>query len=263
VLLANKDILKIGPFSIEYEVIIQEVPEIQVQPQTRELPSKPLVEEVEIGEVPHPLIVDDKQVEAERAIPKPSPKKPPPPPDIPPKYPPEDASPELPEDALIPPGLSIHSTRLLNYLPDIYHTGFMSRFLALFEAIQVPIEWNIGNFDLFLSPKTAPVEFLPWAANLFRITFDPTWNEEQRRKLLGEAHMIFARRGTKWALSRILEIYIGDSPEITDQDENLDPFTFSIRLPVTQKESNPELIEAIIDANKPAHTTYELHYKRR
>jgi phage tail-like protein len=261
-LLSSKDIIKIGPFSIEYETIIQDVPEIQVQPPTRELPSKPLVEEVDIGEVPHPLIVDEKLVEAKPVIPEPGPKEPSPP-DIPPKFPLEDAPPELPDDAFFPPGLSMHSTRLLTYLPDIYHTGFMSRFLALFEAIQAPIEWNIGNFDLFLSPQTAPAEFLPWAANLFKITFDPTWNEDQRRKLIGEAHMIFARRGTKWALSRVLEIYLGTSPEITDQDENLDPFTFSIQLPVTKKASNPELIEAIIDANKPAHTTYKLSYKRR
>lgn len=265
VLLSSNDVLKIGPFSLEFQIIAKEEPKIQDQPPTKELPSKTIDEGLKIGEGPHPLIAGDKPAEPDGSVtPARGPKKPPPPPpDTPIQQPPDYATPDYPEEASIPPGLSIQSTRLLNYLPDIYHTGFMSRFLAIFEAISVPIEWNIDNFDLFLSPGTAPATFLPWVANLFRISFDPTWSEEQRRRLLGEAHKIFARRGTQWALSRVLEIYTGYPPEITDQDKSLDPFTFSVKLSVTKKETNPELIQAIIDANKPAHTTYELHYKTK
>jgi hypothetical protein len=29
-----------------------------------------------------------------------------------------------------------------------------------------------------------------------------------------------------------------------------------------KRELNPELVEAIIDANKPAHTTYKLEFRR-
>jgi hypothetical protein len=61
-----------------------------------------------------------------------------------------------PEEYTFPPGLTLHSQRLLDFLPDIYHTDFMSRFLALFESILLPIEWNIGNFDIFLTPGAAP-----------------------------------------------------------------------------------------------------------
>ncbi|MCJ7549083.1 MAG: FHA domain-containing protein, partial [Anaerolineae bacterium] len=41
---------------------------------------------------------------------------------------------------MIPPGLTIESRRLINYLPGIYHTEFMARFLGIFEAILTPIE---------------------------------------------------------------------------------------------------------------------------
>jgi phage tail-like protein len=162
----------------------------------------------------------------------------------------------------VPPGLSIHSRRLLDYLPGIYHTDFMARFLALFESILVPIEWNVDGFDLHLSPGTAPTDFLPWLANWFQIVFDSTWSETQRRTLLAEAHQIYARRGTRWALSRVIEIYTGQPPEIVDLDKDQDPFTFTIRLPVRKRDVNQELIEAIVDANKPAHTTYTLKFKR-
>jgi phage tail-like protein len=138
----------------------------------------------------------------------------------------------------------------------------MARFLGMFESILIPIEWNVDNFDLYLDPGTVPTGFLPWLANWFEITFDPTWGEAQRRTLLAEAHQIYARRGTCWALSRVLEIYTGHRPEIIDLDEDLEPFTFAVRLPLRAGEVNRELVERIIDANKPAHTTYTLKILR-
>ena len=74
---------------------------------------------------------------------------------------------------------------LLSYLPGIYHTEFMSHFLAIFEAVLFPVEWQIDNFDLFLDPGTAPRNFLPWLANWFDIVFDSTWSEAQQRASCG------------------------------------------------------------------------------
>lgn len=149
----------------------------------------------------------------------------------------------------------------MQYLPGIYHTDFMARFLAIFESVLTPIEWNVNNFDLYLDPKTAPPDFLPWLANWFSITFDSSWSIEQKRKLLVEANQIFARRGTAWALARVLEIYTGHKPEILDLEKDQDPFTFTVKLPVTEKEFDRQLIEQIVDANKPAHTSYTLLFK--
>nr|MBP7593694.1 phage tail protein I [Chloroflexota bacterium] len=159
-------------------------------------------------------------------------------------------------------GLAMHSTRLLNYLPGIYHTDLMSRFLALFESILIPIEWNIDNFDLYLDPQTSPVGFLPWLCNWFDVVFDDTWNERQRRQFLSEAAELYGRRGTQWAMTRLLEIYTGQTPQIDDKTEKLDPFTFIVNIPVREKELNRSLIEHIIDNNKPAHTTYKLRFKQ-
>lgn len=137
----------------------------------------------------------------------------------------------------------------------------MARFLAIFESVLTPIEWDIDNFDLYLDPRTAPSEFLPWLSGWFSITFDSTWSEEQRRALLSEAHQIFARRGTRWALSRVLEIYTGVQPEIVDLDEKADPFTFTVRVPLAEDDVDRLLVERIIDASKPAHTNYKLLFE--
>jgi phage tail-like protein len=163
---------------------------------------------------------------------------------------------------MIPPGLSRQSIRYISYLPAIYQTDFVSRFLAMLEAIMMPVEWTVGSFDLFLHPSTAPKEFLPWLSGWFGLTFDPTWSEEKQRRFLQEAPAIFARRGTKWSLSRVLEIYTGRVPEILDLDEQ-EPFTFTVRLPLRERDVNRELIERMIQEDKPAHTSYKLEFAQR
>lgn len=154
-----------------------------------------------------------------------------------------------------PPGFTRQSERLLSYLPPIYHTEFMAGFLAIFESILFPIEWQIDGFDLFLNPGTAPASFLPWLASWFNVTFDDTWDEGKRRSFLKEAHLIYSRLGTRWALSRLLEIYCSQTIEIEDDAEDLPVYTFRVKLPrsvvVDQKH-----IERLIDSYKPTHTAY-------
>ena len=70
-----------------------------------------------------------------------------------------------------------------------------------------------------------------------------------------------SRRGTRWALHRVLEIYTGVEPEIDDQSKSLEPFTFLVRIPLRKRAVNPDLIEALIDAHKPAHTSYKVRYQ--
>ncbi|MCD6285364.1 MAG: phage tail protein I, partial [Anaerolineae bacterium] len=175
--------------------------------------------------------------------------------------PPPPAVPKGTPPGTTPPGLTLESHRLINYLPGIYHTDFMARFLGIFEAILTPIEWNIDNFDLYLNPATAPRDFIPWLASWFDIAFDPSWTEAQQRRLLKEAATIYARRGTRWALSRVLEIYTGETPTIDDTGSDLEPFTFKVILPAATARLEREMIERLIDIHKPAHTLYTLEFQ--
>lgn len=161
----------------------------------------------------------------------------------------------------LPPGQSFHYSRYLEYLPEIYRTNgetFIPRFLALLESILAPVEWTGDNFDLFLDCQTAPLDFLPWLANWYELYFDPTWSETAQRTVLQEAHLIYQRRGTAWALQRLLEIYTGTTVQIEDQNENLENFTFAVRIAASAKAVNRTAIEKLINANKPAHTSYDL-----
>ena len=251
--LSDQALIKIGPFEIVFEQVPIEAPTISQEGFVRlsellSAPAEPAEEQAEPSDQPQEEAAEPPAEKMEIGGQEP----PPPPP------PPEEPTP-VPESP-VPPGLTIHSQRLLQYLPGIYETDFMDRFLALFESILLPIEWNVDNFDLFLDPGTSPYYFLPWLANWYDIAFDTSWNEAQRRTFLKEAYRLYARRGTPWALRRLLEIYTGCEPEIIEFSNPQEPFTFTVRFPKDNAQGKRELIERLIDANKPTHTVYTLEF---
>ena len=253
-------VVKVGPYNIEIEVIQVAEPEPipPVEPQQDEAEQKQ-----EPAEIPEPVPVQTEPLKSDLESVKEGGEgiSEPPPPEVPATPPAAQPAPEKKEQ-VPPPGLAFTSIKLIDYLPGMYQNEFTSHFLALFESILFPIEWNVDNFDIFLDPNTTPSEFMPWLMNWFQISVDSTWSDTQRRKLLENAHQIFARRGTRWALARTLEIYIGDPPEIIDDTEDLPPYTFKVKLPVNRRRVNQELVEQLINANKPAYTTYSLEYAK-
>ena len=186
----------------------------------------------------------------------------------------------LPYANSTPPGLSRHSLHLLAYLPDIYQPGqppsangtspdahawddpgnFLSRYLAIFESILLPLEWTVTRFDLFLGAQSAPAAFLPWLESWFGLVIDATWEEPERRTLLAEAITLFAQRGTPGALSRVLEIYTGATPTIVEEADDLPPHVFRVEIDWRQTRREAErgkregVVRALIEAFKPAHT---------
>lgn len=242
------DLIRIGPYSLHLEILPS--PEEAVEPVRTPEPIS--AEEIKpAGEGKKPV----KEKKPKDDKPDTGKGEPPPPPSPPPGE--ELFDPGFP----VPPGLSVESRRLINFLPGIYHTDFLRRFLGIFESILMPVEWTIDNYDLFLNPATAPEGFLTWLANWFQLGWGPGWSPKKRRAFLQEAQQIYARRGTRWALSRVLEIYTGEAPEIIDTGDDLPAYTFQVRLAAGSQVPNLSQIEELINAHKPAHTTYTLELK--
>jgi phage tail-like protein len=186
--------------------------------------------------------------------------------------------------------------RYLRYLPALYEQDeFMGRFLMLFESFWAPIETQIDAIHNYLDPKMAPVPFLPWLASWLGLNLDNRLSEEQQRELIRWAIWLFRRRGTRWALQRHLEIYCGGQVQIVEHrasDFRLGPstrlgrgvalgkgkrphaFTVYLRLPPDaplvqgdgqsrKAREQRQTIEAIIEAEKPAHTDYTLVIRAR
>jgi phage tail-like protein len=175
----------------------------------------------------------------------------------------------------------------------------MGRFLMLFESFWAPIEQQIDHLSLYFDPRMTPPDFLPWLASWINLVLDEGWPEERRRLLLRSAASLYRKRGTRRGLEEYLGIYTGGKAEIVEHrahnlrlgpEARLGPaialgkgnvphtFTVLLRLPPVSSlrpsaaggeeghRARPEVerwlvrkIEAIIDAEKPAHTSYTLH----
>jgi phage tail-like protein len=182
----------------------------------------------------------------------------------------------------------------LRFLPGIYaeQDEFMARFLMLFESFWAPIEQQIDAIPHYVDPEFTPAELLPWLATWVDLTLDERWPEEKRRRLLSSAVALYRKRGTRLGLQEYLEIYTGARVRVTEHgahnfrlgaNARLGPgvalgtlnkphtFTVTAYLPAEPGDGHlsaeerarleaqrRRMLEAIIEAEKPAHTSYSL-----
>jgi len=166
----------------------------------------------------------------------------------------------------------------LKYLPAFYSGDeFMERFLMIFENILTPIERVVDHIELYLDPTVMPEDFLSWIASWLDLVLDENWLVEKRRKLISSAVELYRWRGTRRGLKEYLTVYTGVEPVITehlggirlDGQARLGENTFlgegrdhcfSVTLELVDTAAiDLEGVKAIIEAEKPAHTTYTLH----
>jgi phage tail-like protein len=165
-----------------------------------------------------------------------------------------------------PPGVPVDRSTYLKYLPALYSGDeFMGRFLLIFESILGPIERTVDNLPYYFDARMTPPEVLPWLASWIGLVLDERWPEVRRRELIRAAVELYQWRGTRRGLLEFLRLYTGHTPEITETgvgranvtDEQA--FRFKVRLRVPNPaELDRAVIEAIIDAEKPAHVGYTL-----
>jgi phage tail-like protein len=192
-----------------------------------------------------------------------------------------------------PPG------EMLKYLPAIYSEAdgadgqFLQKFLAAFEKLllgradpqSIPAETNLHHYrgasvplsnlemtianiaDLFDPEKTRD-EFLPWLAGWAAFSLRRDLPVESQRKFLMEIFRLYRRRGTKENLERLLTIFTVGAPTITEDDSSAHYFKVEL---VLLEDKGSKILDtqeierqiatayALIDLEKPAHTSYKLN----
>jgi phage tail-like protein len=165
----------------------------------------------------------------------------------------------------------------LEFLPAIYSDDpFLGRFLMIFESIMGPLEVVVDNLKYYFGPGTTPEELLPWLASWLDLVLDENWPLGRRRDLVKSAVELYQWRGTCHGLSEYLRVYTGTEPRIIEDFGGIpltgearlgrdtvlgggSPNTFSVILELDGPDAVDEnKVRAIIDAEKPAHTTYNL-----
>ena len=110
----------------------------------------------------------------------------------------------------------------MDYLPEIYRkneteNSFLTRFLGIFQSIYVDLEDEIDFVALNFDPDRTTKDFLSWIASWLSVKDAAIWGEKRLRKLIKESVKIYKMKGTKRAISRIVEEYTGIEPIIVEQ----------------------------------------------
>lgn len=160
----------------------------------------------------------------------------------------------------------------MQYLPPCYHEDdFLGRFLLIFESILEPLDRCIDQLNLYFDPRVTPEAMLPWLASWVDLVLNEKWTVEQRRTLIRAAPTLYLWRGTRRGLTEYLHIYTGVIPTIIEphqlseegQTTDVPPGVFYVILEVPDPARiDREIVEAIIEAEKPAHTAYMLDIRQ-
>ena len=186
---------------------------------------------------------------------------------------------------------SVHirpDSRYLNFLPAVYReVDLMGRLLKLFEQAFDPSIQILGLLWAYLDSLTAPETLLPFLAYWVGWPSEVPWGLEQQRRLIRRALEIYRWRGTRRGLRLYLHLYTGlplDAPETPIAEQHISiqetfsqgfvmgaarlgentmmgggrPYHFIVRLRSPEPLDEP-LIRTIIEQEKPAFCTYELH----
>ncbi|MBV9581349.1 MAG: FHA domain-containing protein [Chloroflexi bacterium] len=146
----------------------------------------------------------------------------------------------------------------LDFLPVIFHDGdFLGRFLMIFQSIWEPLEYRQDHMDMYFDARTSPPSFLTWLADWLGVSVGPVMEEGRLRNLLGEAVELYRWRGTRYGLTRLIEVCTGLRPVIAEAPSN--PAVLHIRVTIPSDSTmERDMIERLIREHKPAHTAYRL-----
>jgi phage tail-like protein len=184
-----------------------------------------------------------------------------------------------PRPTLAPLLLDIESpSKYLEQLPIIFHaggsgvqsdegqeggSGLFRRMLLIFENLWEQLEQRQDFIDMYFDPRTCPASFLRWLASWFDVAIDPHWPEPRIRALLLELIQLYQWRGTKYGLTRMVEVCAGVTPEITAHPSSPFVVNISVQLPRDGGDRGVmvRFIEELVNAHKPAHLGYVLEVR--
>jgi P2-related tail formation protein len=126
----------------------------------------------------------------------------------------------------------------------------------------------------------APEDFLSWLAKWVSLTLREDWEEDRKRDFIARAVQLYRLRGTRNGVAQFVQVYTGLPVDISEQgaafqlgvhsqigvDTILDsgqPFFFRVKLRLPKADpqlfqQQKEIATAIIEMQKPAHTTFNL-----
>lgn len=169
------------------------------------------------------------------------------------------------------------------YLPEIYQTGahkdFLERFLSIFESLNLEIEEQVDLMARNFNPETASDDFLRWMLDWMDFKVTDNWSTEKSRVLIKIMPKLQRRRGTGWAIKKLLELFLeadikivetskvfgegfehtAEMTEILESHYGNSPYSFTVLCNRKGRLSDSELgdVKAILDQETPPYCQYQ------
>jgi phage tail-like protein len=178
---------------------------------------------------------------------------------------------------------------------DAVSAAFLDRFLSYFDTVFEEIDSQIERFTGYLDPDGIPAgDFLAWLGSWFAVEFLAEWSDATRREFVRQAISLYKQRGTVAGLQAILRLHaavqpphpmiiehfrlrdyhtqrqIGTADLVADRlylagmplapEPHELPHHFTVLLPSQAAADDAALatLHRLIEAQKPAHTRYQL-----
>lgn len=122
----------------------------------------------------------------------------------------------------LPPGGTTRRSRLMDYLPDLFHDDlFLSRFLLIFQSILDPIEGVVDQTHLYVDPDQTPPDLLEWLAGWVAMELDADLDEATKRELTRRAVELWRWKGTRRGMTEELKLRTEARPLIVENFDGL------------------------------------------
>ena len=150
--------------------------------------------------------------------------------------------------------------------PQVYQTDndFFQRYISVFSTMYQELQEKIDDLPGLLDVDTAPEKLLPVFASWLGLETDERlFSAQELRELVKAAPELMARKGTKWAVERVVgllvqgPIYVVErnllsrTPERGEELYGSTPYDFTVMLSCPQDEKLRARLQFLVDQFRP------------
>lgn len=161
------------------------------------------------------------------------------------------------------------SAEIARLLPGVFQRTVragspLAALLAAMEALHAPSEAVLSELDALFDPRRAPERFVPFLARWVDLDLPVTTGLGRLRELVAAGVELSRWRGTARGLLLFLSTATGRrdfelDERVSGADGRPRPFHIRVRAP-GELAPHRTMLERIIEMEKPAYVTYELHF---
>jgi phage tail-like protein len=157
--------------------------------------------------------------------------------------------------------------------PAFFGNDFTAELIRAFDEVLAPVFASLDDFDAYLDPRYAPDDFVRWLAGWLGFPVDERWAVPLIREHFSDAREGLLRRGTLAGIAAAVRAYTGSTPRLADNGgvawstRPLGPLPGEARPRLLVQVDDPhgtvdpDVVERIVTATKPAHVLHEVVVK--